>query len=289
MPTKRPDIAALVFLFLLIFTAPARADGPAIGWNKLSDAVGLSDAQKELALSVFKEANCYAGCSDTVYQCLLDEPDEPAVRRIANFLLRRVKAQPSKERVLADLKDRAISVYPPKTVKVDVSQSPGLGKPDAPIRIAAFADGECPYCRIASPALRKIATEKPEWVQYHFKHFPIKNHAHGLPCATAMAAAHWQGKFWEYHDLLYKTLRFEETDLEGYAKTLGLDLERFRKDRKDPKLMEEIGRDKMEGVSLGIVGTPGIFINGKFYRGLKTYEELWDRIEEERDIIEGRQ
>ena len=106
------------------------------------------------------------------------------------------------------------------------------------------------------------------------KQFPVKSHLRGVPLSLAALAADRQGKFWEFHDAMYTTLKFEDADIQALAKTLGLDLERFNKDLADPALLERIRTEKREGLDMGLQGTPGIFINGKFYQGIKTYEEL---------------
>ena len=52
--------------------------------------------------------------------------------------------------------------------------------------------------------------------------------------------------------------------------------------------MNIIEKDKLEGMRLGVEGTPTFFVNGKLYRGLADFDELADRIGEEIDIVEGR-
>jgi len=82
------------------------------------------------------------------------------------------------------------------------------------------------------------------------------------------------------HDLLYANAPdFGDNQIQVYMKQAGLDLEKAEKDRKDPAVLDRIRKEKEEGMAFGMVGTPGIFINSKFYRGVKTENELIDRIE----------
>ena len=83
------------------------------------------------------------------------------------------------------------------------------------------------------------------------------------PAAMAAMAAEYQGKFWEYHDRVYKNFRNLTDDLlVQIARDIGLDMQRFEKDRKSAKTNNIIGRDIQEAYRIGVRGTPTIFING---------------------------
>ena len=85
-----------------------------------------------------------------------------------------------------------------------------------------------------------------------------------LPAAVAALAADKQGKFWEYHDLVFENYnKLSDELLEQFVKDLGLDMEQFRKDRGNPAITSLINRDLREGSRIGVRGTPTIFVNGK--------------------------
>lgn len=277
----------LVGFLILSFPAPPLAADQLVPWSKLKDAAGMKDSERKVVMEVFKKENCYAGCSDTILQCLKEEADNRTVLRIANFVIRRAKKYQPAEAIREDLKKRALSVYPPKLGKIDLSENVPSGNPNAPIKIVAYADFECPYCNIASPALRRISRERPDLVVYYFKNFPIKSHTHALPGCLALEAANRQGKFWKMHDYVYKEKDLNHKGFLEAAKAIGLDVAKFEKDMKDDSLLYRIRKDKVEGLTNKVIGTPGIFINGKYYQGRKSYEELLDRILEEKDIIDG--
>ena len=91
----------------------------------------------------------------------------------------------------------------------------------------------------------------------------------------AAIAAEKQGKFWEYHDKLFanqQKLKLE--DLKRYARELGLDMKRFEEDLVDLQNKKRIDEDKAEAQALGVTGTPGFFVNGRFLSGAKPFEEF---------------
>jgi protein-disulfide isomerase len=97
-----------------------------------------------------------------------------------------------------------------------------------------------------------------------FKNFPLRNHKFAMPAAIAALAANKQGKFWELHDQLYENYnRLSDQKIREIAQQVGLDMERFDKDIKDPKLQALVERDFQEGAEAGVRGIPTIFVNGR--------------------------
>ncbi|RJX26223.1 MAG: DsbA family protein [Desulfurivibrio sp.] len=149
-------------------------------------------------------------------------------------------------------------------VSIDTAAAPFLGMPDAPVSIVIFSDFQCPYCSKLGPIFDEVLQKNPETVKVAYKHFPIRGHAQALPAALAAIAAQKQGKFWEFHDLLFQNMR--DLKPEKYlelATSLGLNLEQFKKDMADPQSMAQASKDQQDGVAAGVKGTPSIFINGR--------------------------
>jgi protein-disulfide isomerase len=95
----------------------------------------------------------------------------------------------------------------------------------------------------------------------------LRNHRFAQQAAAAALAADKQGKFWEFHDLLFKNYnRLNQQEIQKIAKKLALDMERFQKDRQDSKTLAKIQGDISEGNKAGVRGTPTIFINGRMLR-----------------------
>ena len=146
-----------------------------------------------------------------------------------------------------------------------------LGDPKAPVTLEEFGDFECPPCGVLHPILKGIETEYgPTKVRIIFREFPlVPNHVHALAAARAAEAAGLQGKFWEMHDLIYEHQKdwHEAFDVrpifEGYAKTIGLDVAQFGRDNTSEIVERRIFLDGKRGHSLGVQGTPTVFLNGK--------------------------
>jgi len=151
----------------------------------------------------------------------------------------------------------------------------------ADVTIVEFSDFECPFCRQAHPQLGRVAREHSDRVAFAFKHYPLSMHEYARNAARAAIAAQKQGKFWEMHDLLFENQHsLAPSDLEEYARQLGLDMERFRADMESEETEALIERNRSEGRELGVDGTPRIFVNGRPFsepvEALDTYvrEEL---------------
>ena len=160
--------------------------------------------------------------------------------------------------------------------KVSNSANPGaqpphaIGPEDAPVTLEEFGDFECPPCGLLHPVFKTMEKEFGPRLRVIFREFPlVPTHPHALPAARSAEAAGLQGKFWEMHDLLYENQKtwHEEFDarptFEGYAKKLGLDLERFRRDVSSQVVEQRIFLDGKRAHELGVKGTPTVFLNGR--------------------------
>ena len=103
------------------------------------------------------------------------------------------------------------------------------------------------------------------------------------PAAHAAAeAAHRQGKFWEMHDLIFANQQqLEPAQFETYAAQLGLDVARFKTDSGSMEVRSRVDAYAREAAALGVSGTPGFFVNGRFVSGAKPYEEFKKIVDEE--------
>jgi protein-disulfide isomerase len=145
-----------------------------------------------------------------------------------------------------------------------------LGPAIAPARLEEFGDFECPPCGIFHPILEQMHAEFGDRLQITFREFPlVPTHQHALAAASAAEAAGLQGKFWEMHDLLYEHQKdWKDTFdvrpvFEGYAKQIGLDIERYNRDLTGDIVAQRIFQDGKRGHSLGVKGTPTVFLNGR--------------------------
>ncbi len=141
------------------------------------------------------------------------------------------------------------------------------GKADAAVTIEEFGDFQCPPCGTMSGMLHKFGEEYGARFRLIFHHFPLAVHAHAREAAIAAEAAHEQGKFWEMHDVLYKeqALWSKAPDVpelfNGYASSIGLDVERFKRDLLNPEVIGRVDADQKLGTSRGVTSTPTLFLN----------------------------
>ncbi|HET9123270.1 MAG TPA: DsbA family protein [Solirubrobacteraceae bacterium] len=122
--------------------------------------------------------------------------------------------------------------------------------------VVLYADFECPYCAALHARLEDLA------LRVCFRHFPVRSgHPRAWPAALAAEAAACQGRFWEMHDALFADpARLEDPHLWARATALGLDLDRFERDRRSEAVAERVRRDFRSGVRAGAVGTPAAFV-----------------------------
>jgi protein-disulfide isomerase len=143
------------------------------------------------------------------------------------------------------------------------------GPADAKVTIEEFGDFQCPPCGMLAGPLRQMEEENKDKMKVIFRHFPFPNHVHAFEAACAAEAADVQGKFWEMHDLLYReqpkwsNVPNARELFTSYAGTLGLDVDRFKKDIDDPGIKERVEQDQKRGQALGVANTPTLFINNQ--------------------------
>ena len=164
----------------------------------------------------------------------------------------------------------------PPAPRTSASPMPGAAPPrvrgdaSAPVTLEEFGDFECPPCAALHPELKKIEAEFGPRLKVIFRHFPLEQmHKNAVAAARAAEAAGRQNRFWEMHDMLYENQNVWKNDADtrvrfaGYAARLGLNVEQFKADMDAPAVMERIIADRLRGRSLGVEGTPTIFLNGR--------------------------
>lgn len=159
------------------------------------------------------------------------------------------------------------------------------GRPDAPVSIVEFSDFECGHCNNFHRVVEEAWRREPRRIRILFRHFPLNSNCnpsvpssfHSMACTAAIAAecAGRQGKFWEYHDLLFRHQKELRDDrIIALAAQLGLALPAFRSCLSDPAVREQVERDAQLGAALGVNSTPTVFINGRMVRGALNAADL---------------
>jgi protein-disulfide isomerase len=141
---------------------------------------------------------------------------------------------------------------------------PSFGQPSSTVEVVEFSDFQCPYCAQAAQTVQSIKAKYADKVRFVFRHFPLPFHEHARLASQAAAAAHRQGQFWAYHDLLFAHQdALEREALESYAQKLGLDMKLFRADLDRVEVVAEVEADLQLGDRVHVNGTPTLFINGE--------------------------
>jgi protein-disulfide isomerase len=169
----------------------------------------------------------------------------------------------------------------PPRVQISLKDTEVRGTPDARVMLVEYADYECPYCQQMQPTLDKIESEFKGKVNFAYKDVPLPMHPNAPKAAEATHCAGAQGKYWEYHDLLTKNKQLELPALKEAALTLKLDSKTFDECLDSGVKSQIIKEHVSEAESLGINGTPSFVINGRFFSGVLTYEQLRGILEEE--------
>ena len=138
------------------------------------------------------------------------------------------------------------------------------------VTMVEYADFQCPACKAYSPIVNNLLDLYPEQLKVVFKHFPISTiHKNAVVAGIAAEAAGRQNKFFRFGDILYekqdewKNLSDPQDKFLTYAKEIGLDIEKFKKDQKDPAIPKLIEDDRNEGIKNGVNSTPSFFIDGE--------------------------
>jgi len=143
------------------------------------------------------------------------------------------------------------------------------GKNTASLELVEYGDYQCPHCGHAYPIIKNVQRKLGADLKFVFRNFPLSEmHPDAFNAAVAAEAAGFHQKFWEMHDIIFENQ--QELDLESlffYAKTIGLDLERFKNDIQKNMLATKVEQDFESGVRSVVNGTSSFFINGKKYNG----------------------
>jgi protein-disulfide isomerase len=151
-----------------------------------------------------------------------------------------------------------------------------MGDPNAPVKIVVYEDFQCPACRNYSLNIEPLIVEnyvKTGKVYYEFKQFPFLdrnnpgNESHQAANASLCAAA--QGRFWDYHDILFANWlgenvgSFTDKRLVTFAENLGLNMDEFNACFNSNEFQNTINNDLSAGIAAGVNSTPSVFVNNQ--------------------------
>ncbi len=168
---------------------------------------------------------------------------------------------------------------------IDSKDSPFKGSADAPVTIVEYTDFECPYCARLQSMFDELLRLYPKEIKIVYKSFPLSSHAHSGKAAAIGMAAHLKGNFWPVHDRIFENYRrLNDERLAQIRSEFGFDTPEFEKLMNSNDVQKMIRSDIAQGKSIGVKGTPTVFINGKRVLN-KSFEGLKQAIDQALAVI----
>ncbi len=175
-------------------------------------------------------------------------------------------------------------------IVISPDDDPYMGSEDAKVTIIDFSDYQCPFsAKFNINILPQLEAEyiKTGKVKYVFRDFPLNIHPKAQYAHYAAECAKEQNKYWEMNKILFEkqsdwsnSEKIIET-FSTYAAEIGMNKYTFEDCLTSEKHREEVEKDKNDGISYGIKGTPTIIVNNKIIRGISTYDQFKQLIEKE--------
>ena len=198
--------------------------------------------------------------------------------------LKQSMVQQARQDYLKRLREEANVVVQLSAPRVTVASDPtrARGNADAPITIVEFSDYQCPYCHQVEPTIEAVLAKYGDKVRFAYRDFPLRNiHEHAEMAAEASRCALEQGKFWEYHDQLFKATNLDKESLVQYARNANVDQQKFESCLTSEKYKAGIDKDIEDGRKAGVSGTPAFFINGISTSGAQQQDAFTRIIDDE--------
>ncbi len=217
----------------------------------------------------------------------LPQGDETELRLKVWDSLRSQKVNQQRQAYIQSLRAQTtVTVYleEPAALRVLVNPDKGFvrGPKDAPVAVVEFSDFQCPFCKTVVSTIKQLMDQYPGMVKWVFRDFPIPSlHPTAPKAHEAARCAGAQGKFWEYHDLLFeRSPRHSPEELQQYAQELKLDGSAFAQCLDSGKYQAEVNSDVQEGIRLAVSATPTFYVNGRPLVGaqaLPAFQKLIER------------
>lgn len=139
------------------------------------------------------------------------------------------------------------------------NNDPAIGNPNGKVTVVEFFDYQCPHCVDMAPVISAISKANPD-VRIVFKDFPIRGPMSEV-AARAAIAANKQGKYYDFsHALLIANKQLTEDAIYDIAKSVGLDVDKLKKDMKDASVTDVLNANMKLAQNLKLFGTPAFFI-----------------------------
>ena len=200
----------------------------------------------------------------------LDNSDSGVSNEELKEILSDIQVAPAPQPAQAPSQPSAPAIF-----RVSLDDDPVKGDPNAPVTVIEFSDFQCPFCsRFYQQTLSQIEKDYIDTgkVKFVYRDLPLDSiHPNARPAHIAAECADEQGKFWDYHDVLFdkqsEWSRLPAADLQStlnqYASDLGLQSSSFENCLKSEKIADEVNKDTLDAARLGATGTPAFYIGNE--------------------------
>ena len=224
------------------------------------DASKLDAAKQKLFYTLVGSLNSPCGKPESLRKSVTDDTSCKRAPYAAKLVLALVDDEGA-EQLVRELYRLSYEAGPQK---LDLSKAPRVGNDDALIQIVEFYDYACPHCREFKSALDQLLEQHRDKLAAYFLMYPLGHWKDSGSAAQASLAAAQQGKFKEMHALLFERAPNHNREaVMGYAKELGLDLDKFT--TAYDAAASQVASDHDQGKKLDVQSTPTMFINGRRY------------------------
>jgi len=253
-------------------------------------------AKVDLEGTVAKLKAAHASCDTLVQKLCADLGDKSKTCAMVREKTPSFPADRCKEMldnydgVIAELQDVEADDAP---ISADLAKrhasgdAPAFGPADAKLTVVEYSDFQCPFCGRAAGVVGKLKEQYGTKIRFVFRQFPLEMHQNAELAAEAALAAHAQGKFWPFHDLLFQNQRdLERASLEKYAAQAGLDMAKFKKALDDHTYESAVKSDMKLAMEAHVAGTPSMFIGTDRVENPTDFESLSQDIDKRLALLE---
>jgi protein-disulfide isomerase len=265
--------------------AVAQAPGPdagRYGQNLMFAILEPAERARFVTLATAELCPC-DGKVNSLDECL-QAPDACSLAMsVGGKMLRLIKEKASDAQISDEVQRDVANARKVYTFVLDGRPAKGAASPV--VTIVEFSDYECPHCKLMADVLKRLVERHSDKLRIIHKQFPLNSHANAPKASAAALAAGRQGKYWEYHDMVFAAQSELQSAgdpvplLERWAEQLGLNMQRFRTDMASPQIGAIIAQDRAEGEQASIEATPTLFLNGVKILDARTEEDLVKLVE----------
>jgi protein-disulfide isomerase len=169
-----------------------------------------------------------------------------------------------------------MAMKPKEVIEIIPTKQIFVGDPKASVILMEYGDYESEACAKANEVVKQLLEDFKGKIRFNFRHFPLtKIHQRSLKAAEASVAAAQEGKFWEMHNILFANRRtLGTTSLKLHSIEAGITSKKFLDDLVNATFGWQVQGDLREGLDKGVKDVPAFFINGEFFTGKPTYDNL---------------